>query len=118
MLRRALIVCVPAALFSVTVPARAGSLFEAVRSSRTDQVFDLTNLGTALATVTATDSTYATGAAGVIVAALVPTWGIDVTFDNLAGQTAPEPGSWTSNGLGLATASLFATLYRRRPHQR
>jgi hypothetical protein len=50
-----------------------------VGSSLAGQVFDRTNLATPVATVSATDSTYATDAAGVIMAALVPTSRIDVT---------------------------------------
>jgi hypothetical protein len=80
-------------------------LLQAVGPNLTGQVFDLANLATPLATVSATDSTFATGAAGVIVTALVPTSGIDVTFDNLLVESVPEPGSLTLIGLGIAIAS-------------
>jgi hypothetical protein len=91
-------------------------VLQALGSSLTGQLFDLTNLATPLATASATDSTYATGAAGVIVASPLPgsTSGIDVTFDNLLVQTVPEPGSLALTGLGMAAASLWTTLYRRR----
>src|SRR5262249_23455561 len=93
---------------------------QAVGSSLTGQLFDLTDLATPLATVSATDSTYATGGAGVIVAAPLPgsTSGIDVTFDNLLVQSVPEPRSLPLTGLGMAAASLWVTWYRRQPRQR
>jgi hypothetical protein len=89
---------------------------QALGSNLTGQLFDLTNLATPLATATATDSTYATGGAGVITAAgdAMPTSGINVTFDNLLVQTAPEPASLVLFGLGLATAGLFAFCSRGR----
>jgi hypothetical protein len=93
-------------------------LLQAQGSSLTGQVFDLANPAVPLATVNATDSTYATGAAGLIVAALAPTSGIDVTFDNLFVQTVPEPSSLTMTALGMAAASLWATLFRGGPSRR
>jgi hypothetical protein len=85
-------------------------------SSLSGQLLDLTNPGPPLATVTATDSTYATGAAGVIVAAPLPgsTSGIDVTFDNLFVQSVPEPSSFTLSVLGMAAVGYWAALSRRQ----
>jgi hypothetical protein len=95
-------------------------LLQAVGPNLTGQLFDLTNLTTPLATVTATDSTYATGGAGVIVAAPLPgsTSGIDVTFDNLLVQSVPEPSSIASMGFGMAAVSLWVGFYRRHLRQR
>jgi hypothetical protein len=90
-------------------------LLRAVGSNLTGQLFDLSNSATPLATATATDSTYASGGAGVIAAAanLTPTSGINVTFDNLLVQAVPEPSSLVLMGLGLAAAGLWASLRRR-----
>jgi hypothetical protein len=95
-------------------------MLQAVGSSLTGQLFDLSDLTTPLATVNAMDSTYATGGAGVIVAAPLPgsTSGIDVTFDNLLVQSVPEPSSLALTVIGMAAVSLWATLYRRHLRQR
>jgi hypothetical protein len=92
---------------------------QAVGSTLTGQIFDLANPGVPLATAAATDSTYATGGAGVIVASPLPgsTSGINVTFDNLLVQTVPEPSSWTLTVLGMTAAGLCARFYRHRQPQ-
>jgi hypothetical protein len=95
-------------------------VLQAVGSTLTGQLFDLSNPNTPLATVAATDSTYATGAAGVIVASPLPgsTSGIDVTFDNLQGQSVPEPTSLALTSLGMVAVGVWATWHRRRSRRR
>jgi hypothetical protein len=93
---------------------------QALGSTLTGQLFDRADLSTPLATVSTTDSTYATGAAGVIVAAPLPgaSSGIDVTFDNLLVQSVPEPSSLALMGLGMAVSSIWVTRYRRHFRKR
>jgi hypothetical protein len=91
---------------------------QAMGSSLSGKLFDLANPGVPLATVSANDSTYASGAAGVIVASPLPgsTSGIDVTFDNLRGLSVPEPSSFTLLVLGVAFATgCGRSLPRRTP---
>jgi hypothetical protein len=91
----------------------------AVGSSLTGQLFDLANPALPLATASATDTTYATGSAGIITAAAdhTLTSGINVTFDNLRGQAVPEPGSLALTGVGLAAGGLWAFCRRWRVAQ-
>jgi hypothetical protein len=73
----------------------------------TGSVFDITNGGPAVATITGSDATYSSGFAGLLVAdAAGPSIG-DATFDNF--YAVPEPASATLALLGLG---LF--LRRRR----
>jgi hypothetical protein len=86
----------------------------AIGSNLSGQLFDLSNPSIALATVNATDSAYASGAAGVIGAAakVTPTSGVNVTFDNLLVQSVPEPSSFALCGIaGLAGLGMA---WRRR----
>lgn len=70
-------------------------VFTGVGTLLTGQVFDLANLSTPLATVSATDAAYASGFTGLIANANQfsgPTAFADVTFDNFV-VAVPEPGS-------------------------
>ena len=88
----------------------------AVGALLTGQVFDLSNPTAPLATVTATDATYASGFPGLIAAASLatPTSTADVTFDNFTAQPIPEPGSLALVGLGLAGGVLAERRRRSR----
>ena len=76
--------------------------FTAVGNNLTGQVFDIDDLNAALATVQATDSTYADGQTGL----LVINWTdqldgpADATFDNFRVQVVPEPATFALIGLG------------------
>jgi hypothetical protein len=87
-------------------------VFSGNGSSLQGQIFALTDLNNPLVTVSATDSTYASGVAGLLVAAtaLNPTSTGDATFDNLS--LVPEPGEYA-----LAAGTILAAfaLWRRRP---
>jgi hypothetical protein len=74
------------------------------------QLLDLANPGTILASVNATDSTYASGTAGVITAAgdAATTSGINVIFDNLLVQSVPEPSTLTLSTVALLIAGIWA----------
>ncbi len=94
-------------------PADAYSLsFSAVGSAFTGSIRDKTT-GTLLASVSGTDSTYASGEIGFGVAA--QTFGAgataEATFDNLSVTAVPEPADWSliaAGGLGV-----FAWMRRR-----
>jgi hypothetical protein len=92
---------------------------QAMGSSLSGTLIDLANPGSPLATVSASDSTYASGAAGVIVASPLPgsTSGIDVTFDNLQGQTVPEPSTFLLMALGMACVTCGGRLLPCHPRR-
>ena len=87
--------------------------FTAVGNNFTGQVFDLEDLTTALASVQATDSTYAAGQTAL----LVINWNdqlngpADATFDNFRAEVVPEP---TSLMLGAISLTGLAGWCRRR----
>jgi len=87
--------------------------FTAIGNNFTGQVFDLEDLTTALASVQATDSTYAAGQTAL----LVINWNdqlngpADATFDNFRAEVVPEP---TSLMLGAISLTGLAGWCRRR----
>ncbi|HTH46661.1 MAG TPA: hypothetical protein VMB21_04055 [Candidatus Limnocylindria bacterium] len=94
-------------------PANAYSLsFSAVGSSFTGSLRDKLT-GTLLATVSGTDSTYASGELGLGVAAQTFDAGAlaQATFDNLSVSAVPEPAGWAFTAAGGLVA--FAWLRRR-----
>ena len=83
-------------------------LFTGLGANLSASLFDLSAPGVALATVTATDTTYTSGFSGVVASAntATPTSAVDVTFDNLLiASSVPEPSS-----LVLGTTAVVAIL--------
>lgn len=76
-------------------------VFCGLGSTMTGQVFSLDRLSTPLATVTATDGTYASGSPGLLVGAstTAQTSAADATVDNF--RAVPEPATWALLALGL-----------------
>ncbi len=94
-------------------PATAYSLsFSAAGSSFTGSLRDKSS-GTLLASVSGTDSTYASGEIGFGVAAQTFATGAtaEATFDNLSVTAVPEPAGWAVTAAGGLVA--FAWLRRR-----
>ncbi len=81
--------------------------FTGVGANLSASLFDLSAPGVAVATVTATDTTYTSGFSGVVASAnlATPTSAVDVTFDNLLIASVPEPSS-----LVLGTTAVVAIL--------
>ncbi len=81
--------------------------FTGLGANLSASLFDLSAPGVALATVTATDTTYTSGFSGVVASAQVgSTSAVDVTFDNLLiASSVPEPSS-----LVLGTTAVVAIL--------
>jgi len=76
-------------------------VFSGSGSSLTGEIFDITDLNTALATVTATDATYQSGNPGLLAAAFAGTTNAtDATFDNFS-AAVPEPSTALISLLGL-----------------
>ena len=74
---------------------------ETTGSSIVGSLWDVGQVGTSLVgQVSATDSTYASGAAGVFVVCQQPMPTVDATFDNFL-VVIPEPGTGLLLGLGL-----------------
>jgi hypothetical protein len=87
--------------------------FSGVGANLTASLFDLSAPGVAVATVTATDTTYTSGFSGVIASANLgtPTSAVDVTFDNLLIASVPEPSALV---LGTTAVAAFLALARWR----
>ncbi len=92
-------------------PANAYRLvFTGIGSSLTGEIYDLSDLTTPLATVTATDTTYTSGNPGLLTAAFTTpgATNTDTTFDNFS--AIPEPTS----ALLIGMSALLLTRRQRR----
>jgi hypothetical protein len=88
-------------------------VFSGNGSSLTGAIYDLTNLATPLATVAATDATYASGRAGLLVFdGSNANQSVSATFDNYVAAVVPEPA--TASMLGLGLLGLVARRTRRQ----
>jgi hypothetical protein len=89
-------------------------VFAAHGSQLLGQIFALSDLSTPLVTITATDSTYASGFAGLLVAGTLadPTSAADATFDNF--QVIPEPSTVALAVLGGGALLIGARRRRLR----
>ncbi len=80
--------------------------FTGVGANLSASLFDLSAPGVALATVTATDTTYTSGFSGVVASAQMgSTSAVDVTFDNLRIASVPEPSTLV---LGTTAVAILA----------
>jgi hypothetical protein len=85
-------------------------VFTGIGSTLTGQIFALSDLNHALATLSATDSTYKSGLSGLLTTGIVggANTGVDTTFDNFGVQAVPEPRglAWALAGAVALTAAV------------
>ena len=90
--------------------------FTAIGNDFTGQVFDLEDLTTALASVTATDSAYAAGQTGL----KILNWSngfngaADATFDNFRSAVVPESNNLTLLAISLTGLAIWCRKRKRR----
>jgi hypothetical protein len=91
-------------------------VFTGIGATLTGEIFALSDLNTALASVTLIDSTYASGLTGVLSTGLYAgaNTGVDATYDNFRLQSVPEPGSVILLGIGVVGLLAALGRYPRR----